>query len=45
MAAFSIISETYERSERDTSRYIFKNIAGTKLVLIHEKMPDIITNR
>ena len=32
-------------SERDISCYIFQNISRTKLIVIHEKIPDIITNR
>ena len=31
-------------SERDISCYIFQNISRTKLILIHKKVPDIITN-
>ena len=34
-----------EICERDISGYIFPNISGTKLILIHEKTTDIITNR
>ena len=32
-------------SDRDISFYMFQNISCAKLKLIHEKMPDIMTNR
>ena len=32
-------------SQRDISCYIFQNISHTKLIVIHDKIPDIITNR
>ena len=30
---------------KDISFYMFQNISCAKLILIHEKMPDIMTNR
>ena len=31
--------------EKDVFCYIFQNICRAKRILIHEKIPDIITNR
>ena len=47
MAIFSVIRKKFVvfGSERDISCYIFQNIRHTKLILIHEKVPGIITNR
>ena len=46
----SISDETEKKSvvfasEGDIFCYIFQNISWRKLILIHEKVPDIITNR
>ena len=48
IVVLSIFTETLEQfvvfvSETDISCYIFHNISCTKLILIHEKVPDSIT--
>ena len=50
MAVLSIFNEIFKKSvvfvsERDTSYNIFQKISRTKLILIHENVPDIVTNR
>ena len=47
MEALSIFNEmsVVFASERDIFCYIFQNICRAKLILIHENMHDIITNR
>ena len=50
MTAFSIINETLKNSfvfasKRDIYCNIFQNITRVKTVLIHEKKPDIITDK
>ena len=49
MTALSVINEIWNKSavfgsEKDINFNIFQNITCAKLVLIHEKIPNIITN-
>ena len=49
MAVIPIFNDIWKKlivfaSERDISSYIFQN-SRTKLILKHEKIPDIVTNR